>query len=58
MYTSEGQFWLFGSRTLNTLKKGLFMEGICMMDSNEELQLIAMLNMKCSVMVYKVKNLE
>lgn len=56
LYTNEGQLQIYSSRTFRQLKSGLIIEGVCMIDSNEDIQVLVLLTLKSVVKFYKVKS--
>jgi hypothetical protein len=56
LYTSDGQLNIFSSRGLKQIKGGLMIEGICMIESNEETLTMAVVSLKGVITLYKVKS--
>lgn len=56
-YAPRSQLYVYNSRTSMMIKNGLFIEGACFIDANEECMSFAILTLKGSLQVYKVCNL-
>ena len=47
---------VFSSSTTELLKRGIVVEGVCMIESNSSMNLIALLTLKGKIIVYEVIN--
>lgn len=56
-YAPRSQLYVFNARTSMMIKNGLFIEGACFIDANEECMSFAILTLKGSLQVYTVCNL-
>ena len=56
LYTQQGQLQIFSTRTTELVTKGLYMDGICFLQSNEKCDMLVAANMKGMVIGYKIKN--
>jgi len=56
IYTNKQQLHIFSSTTTELIKKGILVQGACMIDSNETLNQISLLTLKGNIIVYKVIN--
>jgi hypothetical protein len=58
LYTNKQLLHVFSSSTTEVIKRGILIEGVCMMDSNHHNDTIALLTLKGTVIVYQVKSPE
>lgn len=56
LYTNKQQLHIFSSTTVELVKKGIVLEGVCMIESNQDLNQIVVLTLRGNVIVYKVLN--
>lgn len=56
LYTNKQQLHVFSSTTVELIKKGVVLEGVCMIESNQKLNLMALLTLRGKIFVYKVVN--
>lgn len=56
IYTNKQQLHIFSSTTTELIKKGVVVEGVCMIESNQNNNTIALLTLKGNILVYKVIN--
>jgi ABC-type uncharacterized transport system permease subunit len=56
LYTNKQLLHVFSSSTTELLKRGIIVEGVCMIESNSNMNLLAMLTLKGKIIVYEVIN--
>ena len=56
IYSNKQQLHVFSSSTTELIKKGVVIEGVCMMAHDEAQNLIGLLTLKGTILVYRVLN--
>lgn len=56
LYTNKQQLHIFSSSTTEVIKRGILLEGVCMIQTNQSLRQLAMLTMKGNIYVFEVNN--
>jgi len=56
VYTNRQNLHIFSATSCELLKKGLFIEGICMMVANEKTNQLALLSIRGAILVYQIVN--
>ena len=56
LYTNKQQLHIFSSSTTEVIKRGILLEGVCMIQTNQSLRQLAMLTMKGGIYVFEVNN--
>lgn len=56
LYTNKQQLHIFSSTTVELVKKGIVLEGACMIESNQDINEIVLLTLRGQIYVYKVQN--
>lgn len=56
IYTNKQLLHIFSSSTTELIKRGILIEGGCMIESNQKLNKIALLTLKGQIYIYKVTN--
>ena len=56
LYTNKQLLHVFSSSTTELLKRGIIVEGVCMIESNSAKNLLALLTLKGKIIIYEVIN--
>ena len=56
IYTNKQLLHIFSSSTTELIKRGILIEGVCMIESNQESNRISLLTLKGQLIVYDVVN--
>lgn len=56
IYTNKQLLHLFSSSTTQLIKRGILVEGVCMIQSNQNINKLALLTIKGQIYIYKIYN--
>jgi hypothetical protein len=54
IYTNKQLLHIFSSSTTQLIRRGILVEGVCMIQSNQNLNKLALLTIKGQVIIYKI----
>ena len=56
IYTNKQLLHLFSSSTTQLIRRGILVEGVCMIQANQNLNKLALLTIKGQIYIYKISN--